>query len=47
MQHDTGHRFHRVRDDGDTPGEAWVFEVDADGEVTGVTVNSNTRRKLR
>jgi CubicO group peptidase (beta-lactamase class C family) len=47
LKHDTGHSFHRVRDDGDTPGEAWVFEVDADGEVTGITVNSNTRRKLQ
>ena len=40
-----GHRFRRVRDDGELAEEV-VFELDADGAVTGFRRNSNVRRKI-
>jgi len=47
LKHHHGHEFRRIRDDADTPGETWKFEVDDDGVVTGVTRHSNTSIRLR
>jgi len=47
LKREDGHRFRRVRDDSDIPGEVWQFLVDDAGTVTGVTVHSNTSPKIR
>jgi hypothetical protein len=36
LARDTGDVFHRVREDGDDPGETWTFDRDESGAVTAV-----------
>ncbi len=45
LRHTAGHRFRRVRDDGEL-GEEVVFELDGSGAVTGFRRNSNVRPKI-
>ncbi len=45
LRQTAGHRFRRVRDDGELAEEV-VFELDADGAVTGFRRNSNVRSKI-
>lgn len=42
-----GTTFRRVRSDDDSLGETWVFEVDADGRVLGVTAHSLPMMRVR
>ena len=41
------HTFRRVRDDDDSPGEVFLFEVDEQGDVTRVKQHSNWAVKVR
>ena len=47
LRHVEDHVFRRVRSDDETLGEAWVFEVDENGEAISVTSHSNPARRLR
>ncbi|MCZ6656150.1 MAG: serine hydrolase [Gammaproteobacteria bacterium] len=47
LKRSKGHEFRRIRDDGDTPGEVWVFDVNDAGDVVAVSHHSNTDKKLR
>jgi len=47
LKHVEGHVFRRVRNDDDSLGEEWVFEVDEDGQVVSVTTHSNPSIRVR
>jgi hypothetical protein len=47
LEHVGGHTFRRVRTDDQSLGEAWLFEVDAEGRVLTVTTHSNPARRLQ
>jgi CubicO group peptidase (beta-lactamase class C family) len=47
LKHIEGHVFRRVRNDDDSLGEEWVFEVDEDGQVVSVTAHSNPSIRVR
>jgi hypothetical protein len=47
LRHVEGHVFRRVRQDDQSLGEEWVFEVDKDGEVVSVTSHSNPSIRIR
>ncbi len=47
LKHVEGHVFRRVRNDDDSLGEEWVFEVDEDGQVLSVTSHSNPSIRVR
>lgn len=42
-----GTTFRRVRSDDASLGETWIFEVDADGRVLGVTAHSHPMTRVR
>ncbi len=44
---DRGDVFHREREDGDDPGEAWTFQRAADGSVTGVAMHGVVMTRVR
>lgn len=39
LEQEDGDVFHRIREDGDDPGERWTFERNAAGQVTGVAMH--------
>lgn len=47
LERDDGDVFHRVREDGDDPGESWTFQRAADGAISGVTVHGVTMTRAR